>query len=90
MTSFNYDLFDSGAQLIDSETAAHDDIVDAFERMRALLDEHAEIEMVQLWQDDSFVGHITRAEGRLVLKSQADPLPAHPLFTQDPPETKAS
>lgn len=90
MSSFNYYLFDTGAQLVRSDSAEHEDILDAFERMRDLLDRHATIEMVQLWQAENFVGHIKRSEGRLVLKSQADPLPTHPLFTQESPETKAS
>lgn len=90
MSSFNYYLFDTGARLVQSDSAEHDDILDAFERMRDLLDRHATIEMVQLWQAENFVGHIKRSEGRLVLKSQADPLPTHPLFTRDSPETKAS
>lgn len=90
MTFFNYYLFDAGARLVESDSAEHADILDAFERMRDLLDEHGAIEMVQLWQAENFVGHIKRSEGRLVLKNQADPLPTHPLFAQNPPETKAS
>jgi hypothetical protein len=89
MTFFNYYLFDAGARLVESETAAHDDILDAFERMRALLDERTPIAMVQLWQDENFVGHIKRSDGRLILKNRTDPLPAHPLVAQEPPETKA-
>jgi hypothetical protein len=90
MNFFNYYLFDADARLIESDRAEHSDILDAFERMRDLLDRHTTIEMVQLWQAENFVGHIKRSEGRLVLKNQADPLPAHPLFTQDSPEIKAS
>lgn len=90
MTFFNYYLFDAGAQLVENDAAEHGDILDAFERMRGLMDQHAAIEMVQLWQAENFIGHIKRSDGRLILKNQADPLPTHPLFAQDTPETKAS
>lgn len=89
MTIFTYYLFDQGANMVTAEAASHDDILDAFERMRALLAEFEMIAMVQLWQDEEFVGHIKRSDGRLILKSNADLLPLHPL-AQDPPETKAS
>jgi hypothetical protein len=89
MTVFTYYLFDQGANMVTAEAATHDDILDAFERMRALLDEFEMIAMVQLWQDEEFVGHVKRSDGRLILKSIADPVPLHPLG-QDHPETKAS
>jgi hypothetical protein len=89
MTVFTYYLFDQGANMVTAEAATHDDILDAFERMRALLDEFEMIAMVQLWADEEFVGHIKRSDGRLVLKSRADPIPLHPL-AQDPPATRAS
>jgi hypothetical protein len=89
MTSFSYYFFDVGSQLVDNETAEHDDILDAFERMQALLDERAAVAMVQLWQAENFVAHINRRDRRLILKSKTEPLPLHPLVTQDPPETKA-
>ena len=90
MTFFNYYLFDADTRLVESQAAEHDDILDAFERMRSVMDEHAAIETVQLWQAENFVGHIKRSDGRLILKNQADPLPSHPLFAQEPRETKAS
>ncbi len=89
MTVFAYYLFDQGANMVTAEAASHDDILDAFERMRALLDEFEMIAMVQLWQDEEFVGHVRRSDGRLILKSTADPVPLHPL-AQDQPDTKAS
>lgn len=89
MASFSYYLFDCDARLVDSETATHTDILDAFERMRALIDERPAIAMVQLWQEENFVGHVKRSDGRLILKSRAEPLPTHPIFSQDSPETKA-
>lgn len=89
MTVFTYYLFDQSANMVTAEAATHDDILDAFEQMRGLLDEFDMIAMVQLWQDEDFVGHIKRSDGRLILKSNADPVPLHPL-AQDPPETKAS
>jgi hypothetical protein len=89
MTVFTYYLFDQNANMVTAEAANHDDILDAFERMRALLDEFEMIAMVQLWHDEEFVGHVNRSDGRLILKSSADPVPLHPL-AQDPPETKAS
>lgn len=88
MALFSYYLFDSDARLVDSDTAAHVDILDAFERMRALIDDRAAIAMVQLWQDENFIGHVKRSDGRLILKSRAEPLPTHPLFAQDRPDTK--
>lgn len=88
MTLFNYYLFDAGARLVDSETAEHDDILGALERMRTLLEERAPIAMVQLWQAQDFVGHINRHDGRVILRSKADPVPVHPLLAQDRPETK--
>ncbi|HLI20047.1 MAG TPA: hypothetical protein VKV32_02945 [Stellaceae bacterium] len=90
MTSFDYYLLDAGAQLIVGETLRHSDILDAFERMRALLDEHAEIETIQLWQGEHFIGLIKRSDGRLIMRSRVDPPPAHPLFPREKPETKAS
>ena len=89
MTIFTYYLFDQSANMVTAEAASHDDILDAFERMRSLLEEFEMIAMVQLWQDEEFVGHIKRSDGRLILKSNAEPLPLHPM-AQDPPETKAS
>jgi len=89
MTAFTYYLFDTNANMVTAEAAAHDDILDAFERMRGLLDDFEMIAMVQLWQDEEFVGHIKRSDGRLVLKSTADPVQLHPL-AQDSRETKAS
>lgn len=88
MALFSYYLFDSDARLVDSDSAEHTDILDAFERMRMFIDERAAIAMVQLWQDESFVGHIKRSDGRLILKSRAEPLPSHPLFAQNPPASK--
>jgi hypothetical protein len=90
MGLFSYYMFDSGARLVRAEAGEHDDILDAFERMRLLLEELTTIEMVQLWQDENFVAHIKRSDGRLILKTKTDPLPAHPLFAQRPPATKAS
>jgi hypothetical protein len=89
MTVFTYYLFDDGANMVTAEAGTHDDIVDAFDRMRTLLDEFEMIAMVQLWQDEEFVGHIKRNDGRLILKSKANPVPLHPL-AQNPPATKAS
>lgn len=89
MTIFTYYLFDQSANMVTAEAASHEDILDAFERMRSLLEEFEMIAMVQLWQDEEFVGHIKRSDGRLILKSNAEPLPLHPM-AQDPPETKAS
>jgi hypothetical protein len=89
MTSFTYYLFDQSANMVTAEVASHDDILDAFERMRALLDEFEMIAMVQLWQDEEFVGHVKRSDGRLILKSTVDPVPVSPR-AQDTPETKAS
>jgi len=88
-TAFTYYLFDQSANMVTAEAASHDDILDAFERMRGLLDTFEMIAMVQLWRDEEFVGHIKRSDGRLILKSTAEPVPLHPL-AQDPPETKAS
>ncbi len=88
MAFYNYFLFDGGARLVKSKSAEHSDILDAFEQARALLDAAASIAMVQLWQHENFIGHIDRADGRLILKRQADSLPAHPVFAHDPPETK--
>ena len=89
MTIFTYYLFDQSANMVSAEAATHDDILDAFERMRILLDEFEMIAMVQLWQDEELVGHIKRGDGRLVLKSNAEPAPRDPL-AQDPPASKAS
>jgi hypothetical protein len=89
MTVFTYYLFDQGANMVTVEAASHDDILDAFERMRNLLDEFEMIATVQLWQDEEFVGHLKRGDGRLILKSNAEPLPLRPQ-AQDPPKTKAS
>ncbi|HWE72464.1 MAG TPA: hypothetical protein VG328_04835 [Stellaceae bacterium] len=89
MTVFTYYLLDQSANMVTAEAVIHDDILDAFERMRALLDEFEMIAMVQLWEDEEFVGHIKRSDGRLVLKSNSDPIPLHPL-AQNPPATKAS
>jgi hypothetical protein len=88
MTIFTYYLFDQGANMVTAEAASHDDILDAFERMRALLDEFEMIAMVQLWQDEEFVGHLKRSDGRLILKSTAEPVPFN-SSAQDQPETKA-
>ena len=79
MTVFTYYLFDQGANMVTAEAATHDDILDAFERMRGLLDEFEMIAMVQLWEDEEFVGHLKRSDGRLILKSNANPVPLHPL-----------
>ncbi len=73
MAQYTYHLFDAEARMVRSEIAAHRDILDALERMRTLLDEHAAIAMVQLWQHENFIGHINRTEGRLILKRQSDP-----------------
>lgn len=89
MTVFTYYLFDQGANMVTAEAATHDDILDAFERMRHLLDEFEMIATVQLWENDEFVGHIRRTDGRLILKSNADQIPLHPL-AQDTPASKAS
>jgi hypothetical protein len=89
MTVFTYYLFDQGANMVTAEAATHDDIVDAFERMRTLLDEFEMIAMVQLWQNEEFVAHVKRSDGRLILKSNADPVPLRPR-AQKPPKTKAS
>jgi hypothetical protein len=89
MTIFTYYLFDESANMVTAETGTHDDIVDAFEHMRALLNEFEMIAMVQLWRDEEFVGHVKRSNGRLILKSNAEPVPLHPL-AQNPPATKAS
>ncbi len=89
MTIFTYYLFDQNANMVTAEAATHDDIVDAFDRMRTLLDEFEMIAMVQLWQDDEFVGQIRRGDGRLILRRNADPEPCHPL-AQNLPRTKAS
>ncbi len=75
--------------MVTAEAASHDDILDAFERMRALLDEFEMIAMVQLWQDEEFVGHVKRSDGRLILETTADPVPLNPV-AQDTRETKAS
>ncbi len=89
MTVFTYYLFDPGANMVTAEAADHEDILDAFDRMRAMLDEFEMIAMVQLWQDEEFIGHIKRDDGRLVLKSQTEPPAQNPL-PQDAPERKAS
>ena len=89
MTAFTYYLFDANANMVTAEAATHEDILDAFERMRGLLDEFEMIATVQLWRDEEFVGHIRRSDGRLILKNNAEPVPLHPL-AQDPPESKAS
>jgi hypothetical protein len=44
---------------------------------------------VQLWQDEEFVGHIKRSDGRLILKRRAEPQPERPP-AQARPATKAS
>ena len=89
MTVFTYYLFDQGANMVTAEAATHDDILDAFERMRHLLDEFEMIATVQLWENDEFVGHIRRTDGRLILQSNAAQIPLHPL-AQDTPASKAS
>jgi hypothetical protein len=89
MTTFTYYLFDQGANMVTAESATHDDIVDAFDRMRALLDDFEMIAMVQLWRDEEFVGHIKRSDKRLMLARNADLVPLHPL-AQNPPASKAS
>jgi hypothetical protein len=90
MARFSYYMFDGAARLVRAEAGEHEDILDAFERMRMLLDELTAIEMVQLWQDEDFVGHIKRGDGRLILKTKTDPLPTHPLYAARRPATKAS
>lgn len=89
MTAFTYYLFDQGANMVTAESATHDDILDAFEEMRAMLDQFEMIAMVQLWQDEEFVAHIKRGDSRLILKRNTDPAPVHPL-AQSRPRTKAS
>ena len=89
MTVFTYYLLDQSANMVTAESAAHDDILDAFERMRSLLDEFEMIAAVQLWEDEEFVGHLKRSDGRLILRRNNDPIPLHPL-AQDTPESKAS
>jgi hypothetical protein len=89
MTSFTYYLFDEGANMVTAETATHDDIVEAFDRMRAMLDKFEMIATVQLWRDEEFVGHIKRSDGRLIVTRNADRAPVHPL-AQSPPASKAS
>lgn len=89
MTVFTYYLFDEGANMVTVETATHDDIVEAFDRMRAMLDKFEMIAMVQLWRDEEFVGHIKRSDGRLIVTRHADPVPVRPL-SQPLPKTKAS
>ena len=89
MTSFTYYLFDEGANMVTVETATHDDIVQAFDRMRAMLDRFEMIAMVQLWHDEEFVGHIKRSDGRLILTANPDRAALHPR-AQHPPATKAS
>jgi hypothetical protein len=90
MGLFSYYMFDGGARLVRAEAGEHEDILDAFERMRQLLEELSTIEMVQLWQDENFVAHIARSDGRLILKTKTDPLPTHPLIERRSPATKAS
>jgi hypothetical protein len=90
MAQYDYYLFDAESRMVQSQTAEHRDILDALERMRTLLAEFEAIAMVQLWQQENFIGHITRTEGRLILKRQSDPLPGHPVFNQNSRETKAS
>lgn len=89
MTIFTYYLFDQDGNMVAAEAAPHEDILDAFDRLRTLLDKFEMIAMVQLWQDDEFVGQIKRGDGRLILKKNADPVPVHPL-AQNLPKTKAS
>ncbi|HXR85874.1 MAG TPA: hypothetical protein VN728_02840 [Stellaceae bacterium] len=89
MTSFTYYLFDQGANMITAEAANHEDIVNAFDRMRTLLDKFEMIATVQLWQDEEFVAQIKRSEGRLILKKNGEPAPVHPL-AQPLPKSKAS
>ena len=89
MTVFTYYLFDEGANMVTAETAAHDDIVEAFDRMRTMLDKFEMIAMVQLWRDEEFVGHIKRSDGRLIVTRNPDRAPVHPL-AQNAPKTKAS
>lgn len=89
MTVFTYYLFDEGANMVTVETASHDDIVDAFDRMRTMLDQFEMIAMVQLWHDEEFVGHIRRSDGRLIVTRNSDRTPVHPL-AQNPPASKAS
>lgn len=89
MTVFTYYLFDQGANMVTADAVTHDDILDAFDRMRTLLDEFEMIAMVQLWQDEEFVAQIRRNDGRLILKGKTDPAPVHPL-TQSRPAKKAS
>lgn len=90
MAQFDYYLFDAGAQLVDTGAAAHDDLLDAFERMHALLGQDAAIARIELWQEENFVARIDRSDGRLALKSRIDPPPAHPLHAARQPATKAS
>ena len=74
MALYTYYLFDIEASLIGEETLDHDDILDALERMRTVLDVPSAPYVVQLWKGDSFIGHIRRDEGRIVLR-RPDPLP---------------
>ena len=85
MTLFSFYLFDANARLVTAHTSRHDDILDAFERMRALLDEAQAMAMVQLWQGEEFVAYLKRSDGRLVMKQQSDVPAAHPLSTPAPP-----
>jgi hypothetical protein len=90
MAQFSYYMFDGAARLVRAEASEHEDILDALARMPVLLDELTAIEMIQLWQDENFIGHIRRSDGRLILNTKSDPVPAHPLLASHPPATKAS
>ena len=90
MAQYTYFLFDTGVRMVHTETIKHVDSLDALERMRMMLDDFADIETVQLWQHENYIGHITRSEGRLILKRQSDPMPAHPLLGPIAPETQAA
>jgi hypothetical protein len=84
MAAFNFYLFEAGTLLGRAEASENSDILDALERMHTLLDEQPRLAMVQLWRHENFIGHIKRSDGRLILKSKTDPLPAHPRFVLDP------
>jgi hypothetical protein len=89
MTVFTYYLFDEGANMVTVEAATHEDIVEAFDQMRTMLDKFEMIAMVQLWRDEEFVGHIRRSDGRLIVTRNPDPAPARAL-AQNTPASKAS
>jgi hypothetical protein len=79
MTLFSFYLFDAAGRLITAHASRHDDILDAFERMRVLLAEAQSMAMVQLWQGEEFVAHLKRSDGRLIVHRRSEAPPAHPL-----------